>query len=131
MNGPIDQEAALRALRAWVAALNAYGNRSATGRVMADEVVIERGGFGAERGRVVQTIRGLDAANAWLRMTRHVVTFSADEATLHSQGRGWSARYRLTAPDDFCGGGLWQFELDGHGRIVRLQHWPDDLPDGP
>ncbi len=120
--------AALSALRAWVDALNGYGDLALTSRAVAADVVIERGGFGPQSGEVVQTLQGVAAANTWLAMTRHVVRFFAQEASLRREGSLWVARYRLTAPDDFVGGGLWRFATDASGRIARLQHWPDDLP---
>ncbi len=128
MSADLEHAAALAALRMWVAALNGYGDRTKTALAVADTVVVERGGFGAERGQVVQTIAGTEAVNTWLAMTRHVVIFFADEASLRRDGPGWSVRYRLTAPDEFVGGGSWLFAVDDSGRIVRLQHWPDDLP---
>lgn len=117
---------AAAAMQRWLAALNGRGDLALTQAALARGVVIERCGFGGQRGQVVQVIRGQPAANRWLKMTRAVCQFEL-AGELSGDGEPFSARYRMTALD-FVGGGLWQFRLDAGGRIAWLRHQPDELP---
>lgn len=119
--------AAAAALVRWVEAVNAYGDRAITAAAVSPAIAIERCGFGDQRGQVVQNILGLDATVQWLAMTRDVVQFQCDVADLSTTDSAWVVRYRLTAPDDFVGGGSWTIRLDPDGMLLWLRHQPDEL----
>lgn len=115
------------ALSAWLVALNGYGDLTKTSAAVDAEIVVERGGFDRQLDEIVQVICGVAAVNAWLAMTRAVVTFECDLSSLAADGDRFGVRYRLTAPDDFVGGGKWLFEVAANGKLRWLQHWPDPL----
>jgi len=110
----------------WVDALNRPGDPLAVARALADDAVIERHGFGATRGQLVQTIAGIAAATAWVALLRPALRFSCDPARAGEAG-AFVARYRVTGPDDFVGGGEWAARLAADGKIAWLRHVPDDL----
>ena len=107
--------------------MNTQGDQDASVAALHPEITIERCGFAAQRGQVVQIINGLAAARQWLAMTRSVVEFSCDVDSAAADGQRWSVRYSLTAPDDFVGGGLWQFRFTEDHRLLWLRHQPDEL----
>ncbi|MSQ83402.1 MAG: hypothetical protein EXR77_11035 [Myxococcales bacterium] len=123
-------ERAMVALSAWLVALNGYGDLAKTSAAVDAEIVVERGGFEQQLRQIVQIIGGVAAVNAWLAMTRAVVIFECDFSSLAADGDRFGVRYRLTAPDDFVGGGRWLFELTAAGKLRWLQHWPDPLVNG-
>ncbi len=108
------------ALQRWVDALNARVQPEISRLAVSDSVRIERCGFDADRGRVVQVIEGLAAVDAWAAMSRDVCRFTLGEVDADG------GRYAITA-GDFTGGGRWDVRLDADGRIAWLRHQPDDL----
>ncbi|MSP92068.1 MAG: hypothetical protein EXR79_09760 [Myxococcales bacterium] len=115
-------------LAAWLAALNRPGDPAAVARAVHPDAVVERFGFGPQRGRCVQTLRGVDAIAAWAALTNPVCRFAPDGAAATSADPPvWVVRYVITA-DDFRGGGVWRFRLTQDARLEWLRHEPDDLP---
>lgn len=108
------------ALQRWVDALNARIEPEVTRLAVSETARIDRCGFGAEEGQVVQVIEGRPGIDAWLALTRDVCRFELREV---DAGGG---RYEITA-GDFTGGGRWDLTLDESGRIAWLRHQPDAL----
>ncbi len=120
------------AIENWIAALNEKG-RSSRVRVEAavhPEIRVERFGFGANAGRLVEVIRGTEGVAEWFGITPEVVQFElAGPVEVEGEGSGVEkVGYRVVA-GEFVGHGTWRFRLHDDGRIVWLEHRPDDIPD--
>lgn len=118
----------IQTLQEFVFALNHSGERGALLRAMDDAIRVRRYGYHGTRDQVLEQFDGLDQVQQWLQRTPSTIEFSLLDSTLQPTGpRSYSIRYRLTAPDDFVGGGLWQATLGSTGKLVALDHRPDDL----
>lgn len=118
----------LAAWQAFVQALNGQQRAAALARAFAADAQVRRFGYHGSRDEVLEQFAGLAELGAWLDRTPATIRFALCAETLTPLGpQRWSVRYRLTAPDDFVGGGLWIGVLGGDGRWVDLEHRPDDL----
>lgn len=114
-------------LDTWIEALNRPGDAAAIHAAVEPLAVVERFGFGPQRGQCVEHLRGADAIAAWAALTNPVCRFARDgDARIEADGVTATVRYAITA-DDFRGGGVWRFRLGRRGRLAWLRHEPDDL----
>lgn len=112
----------------FVYALNHAGQADALRRAVCEAVTVRRYGYHGTRQEVLEQFNGLEQVQRWLERTPPTVEFFLLEATLQCDGpQTYSIRYRLTAPDDFHGGGLWKARCGADGRLLELDHRPDDL----
>ncbi len=128
---PPRQDALRQAAEAWIQLLATFGGDAAVAaRALAPGVVVERYGFGAAAGEVVEVLEGAGRVVRWAGLTNPITEFELtaleiDAAASPPQGVG---RYAVRVPG-FEGGGLFRFDLDDEGRIAHLAHMPDDLDD--
>ncbi len=115
----------------WLAALATREGGDALDAAVAaacsDSVVVELHGFHAARGTVTATLCGGREVATWSARAPAQTRFWLDGA-IAAVDAGWRARYRLEI-DEFVNGGWWTLWLADDGRISRLAHAPDDLPD--
>lgn len=112
----------------FVFALNHGGDAAALHRAVAETVRVRRYGYHGTRHEVLEQFDGVDQLQQWLQRTPAVVQFQLQTETLQTDGSSrFRIRYHLTAPDEFEGGGLWQATVGGDGRLLELDHRPDDL----
>lgn len=112
----------------FIAALNGEGRAAALTRAFAADAKVRRYGYHGTRDEIIEEFCGLAELQAWLDRTPPTIAFDLCPHTLQGAGQGpWSVRYRLTAPDDFVGGGLWIGHLGQDGKLTALEHRPDDL----
>lgn len=118
----------LTVLGEFVFALNHAGALDALQRAVDGAIRVRRFGYHGTRHEVLEQLDGLEQVQQWLARTPATIEFFLQESTLQATGhQTYSVRYRLTAPDDFHGGGLWQLKVAADGRIRELDHRPDDL----
>lgn len=116
------------AIENWVAALNLRGAEGRARLVEAalPDVEVVRFGFGANKGRIVETIRGHEAVAAWFDTTPDIIDFELDgPVTVDESGLG-EVGYKVIA-GDFENGGTWRFWVDEDGRIATLEHHPKEI----
>ncbi len=112
----------------FVKALNGSDRRSALAQAFDPAAQVRRYGYHGSRDEILEQFQGLEQLVAWLDRTPTTIAFELCPQTLAPLGQDqWTVRYRLTAPDDFVGGGLWLGRMGGDGRLVELEHRPDDL----
>ncbi len=116
------------ALARWLAALNARGTPELVQKAASDQVVVDRFGFGAQRGELRQRIVGIEAVCTWMALTPEgtVFSLSSDVAPVDDH---WHVDYKLEILD-FKGGGKWVLKLDSQGLITFLAHRPGEIDDG-
>lgn len=112
----------------FVNALNGSDRRSALAQAFDPEAQVRRYGYHGSRDEVLEQFQGLEQLVAWLERTPTTIAFELCPQTLAPMAQNrWTVRYRLTAPEDFVGGGLWIGRTGGDGRLLDLEHRPDDL----
>jgi hypothetical protein len=131
------------AIRRWVAALNGRADLARIEAAVHPEVRVARHGFGANVGKLMQTIQGTSGVAEWFGLTPAPVEFElagpvefetaepgapSDASAVSDGGEVAQVRYQVDTPG-FRGGGTWQFRLADDDRIIYLEHWPDDIPD--
>jgi len=118
------------AIRKWVSALNERGSKLLSDAVHPD-IVVDRIGFGSKRGTLVQTMKGAPAVAEWIGITPAGVRFEvAGPVVLDPDMTPEAARtrYRLSIAD-IVGGGQWTYRIHDDGRVVWLEHAPDEIAD--
>lgn len=116
------------AIENWVAALNTQGAeaRSLIERAAHPDIEVVRFGFGANKGRVVETIRGYEGVAEWFSLTPDVIEFELD-GDIRELADGLSeVGYRVLA-GDFANGGTWRFRAHADGRVTWLEHRPNEI----
>jgi len=126
--------AAERAFTSWVKALNQRTEVHHLDEALAEGCTVERFGYHEQRGQCLETFSSPDAIRAWFNRAGEHLTFSLDGDVQDSPGAPdapalqFAVRYHRTW-HQFEGGGWWHINLNEDGRITRLLHMPDDLPD--
>ncbi|MFO0744720.1 MAG: hypothetical protein U1F43_03465 [Myxococcota bacterium] len=119
------------AIRRWVVALNARGTRTSVEAAVHPDVVVERFGFGSNAGNLVQTLQGASAVAEWFGLTPAGTIFEIagpvvlDPDVTPEVAR---ARYQFSVAD-IVGGGKWGYRLHDDGRVIWLEHAPDEISD--
>lgn len=113
----------------WLRAVNLRGESQAVEKATVPTIQVDRCGWGENNGKVVQVIKGWKDLSAWLRLSPDGTVFNLDsEVCSSSDQEPFEAvvRYRLEV-SDFVGGGEWRFQMAEDGRLVRIEHRPDNL----
>jgi hypothetical protein len=110
------------------AAYASRGDADAVVRAFVDDAVIERMGWGPERGVIVETIAGRAAIATWLARTPAGSRFWTVGDVVADSADGASMRYGVEV-DGFVGGGRWHVRALHGGRVAALAHRPNDLDD--
>lgn len=116
------------AIENWVTALNTRGaeTRARIEAAAHPDIEVERFGFGVNKGRVVETIRGLDGVFAWFATTPDIIEFELDGTVSVDASEISVVGYKVIA-GDFENGGTWRFRLHQDGRIAWLEHQPKEI----
>lgn len=117
------------AIRRWAALLNGFGRPDDVAAALSDDALVERYGFGPNRGRLVERIHGPEHVRRWADMSPREARFeltSEVEVEVDDDGTIGHAGYRITVPlfENF---GRWSFRLADDGRIRWLAHVPNDI----
>lgn len=111
-----------------VQSLNHAGDLESLARAVDVAIRVRRFGYHGTRDQVLEQFDGMEQVQQWLQRTPATIHFELEAATLQVIGPDqYSIRYRLTGPDDFVGGGLWQAVVGSGGKLQTLDHRPDDL----
>lgn len=115
------------ALVRWVAALNGRGHRTLVTEALARGAVVERvvPGFQKEAGG---ELHGMLAVARWMKRTPEDAAFSLDRTAIALDGEEATARWTLRL-GAFTNHGRWTVQLAEDGRIRRIVHAPDPLPE--
>ncbi len=115
------------AIENWVTALNARGAgaRTCIEAAAHPDIEVERFGFGVNKGRAVETIRGLEGVAAWFATTPDIIDFELD-GSVSVESEFSVVGYKVIA-GDFENGGTWRFKLHEDGRIAWLEHRPNEV----
>lgn len=119
------------AIRKWVVALNERGSKPLFEAAVHPDIVVERFGFGSRRGTLVQKMEGGPAVAEWFGITPAGVRFEIAGPVVLDPDRTPEVartRYRLSIAD-IVGGGQWSYRIHDDGRVVWLEHAPDEIPD--
>ncbi len=122
-----DPAAATLALERWLDALRGFGASEPVVAAMADDAEVLRFGWDDRRGVLGERFRGHDEIAAWCGRSPREVRFDLAEPPVPGPDDTWIARYRISL-GDFRNHGNWQLRLADDGRIARLEHQPEDLP---
>lgn len=117
------------AIRKWVAALNTRGAPPSFEAAVHPDIVVERFGFGRKRGALVQVLRGASSVAEWFGITPEGVRFEIAGPVVLDPDRTPEVartRYHLEIAD-IVGGGTWQYRIHDDGRVVWLEHAPDEI----
>ncbi|MCK6508017.1 hypothetical protein L6R53_32405 [Myxococcota bacterium] len=117
------------ALDRWLRALHGFGDLALVQAAVAAQGQVDRFGWDASRGLVVERFQGPAQVAAWCARTPRNVTFAVVDGPRPEDGApgDWQARYEVRI-GDYRNQGTWRFRLDAEGRILHLEHQPDDLP---
>lgn len=125
------------AIENWVTALNTRGaqTRARVDAAVHPDIRVVRYGFGVNQGRVVEEIHGAAGVTEWFGLTPDVIEFEVEGAVADEPaGSGQEdaavacVGYRVVA-GDFVNGGTWRFRLHEDGRIIWLEHRPNEIED--
>jgi hypothetical protein len=125
------------AIENWVTALNTRGSQMlvCVEAAVHPDVRVVRYGFGANQGRVVEEIHGVTGVAEWFGLTPDVIEFelagpvdSLNEENGVEDAVVRGVRYQVLA-GDFVNGGSWRFRVHEDGRIIWLEHRPDEVDD--
>lgn len=119
------------AIRRWVVALNARGTRTSVDAAAHPDIVVERLGFGSKAGRLVQTFKGAPAVAEWFGLTPAGTFFElAGPVVLDPDKTPEIARTRYQLQSaDIVGSGGWAYRIADDGRVIWLEHAPDQIAD--
>lgn len=116
------------AIENWVTALNTRG-AEARARIEAaahPDIEVVRFGFGANKGCIVETIRGFEGVAGWFALTPDIIDFELNGTVTVDDSGCAMVDYKVIA-GDFVNGGTWQFRLHDDGRIAWLAHRPKEI----
>lgn len=116
-------------VQALAEAMSQRGEPAAVARAFHPEAELRRLHWGARRGQLAESFVGHPAIAAWLARSPAGVRFEALLPVTAEEG-ALVVRYAITVAD-FHNQGTWRLALDPGGRILRLEHQPDDLPPEP
>lgn len=117
------------AIARWLEAVNLRGDSNAVEKATVPTIQLDRCGWGENNGKVVQVFKGWKELSDWLQLTPADTVFTLDSDIspksddAHFDG---VVRYRLEVLD-FVGGGEWRFRTAADGRLLRIEHRPDNL----
>jgi len=126
----VDRETEARnAVSRWLKAVNPPVDLAVVDEAVSADVYVTRYHWAGkdEEAAVVERFDGVEALVVWLRRTPVVLRFSLDGEP-HLDRDAWVQAYAVEVEGEaFRGGGVWRYELDGDGKIRRLQHRPNPL----
>lgn len=111
----------------WLLALSTFGDPEAVRAITREDSRVERHGWDSARGRTLETFTGPQEIAAWCARSPRNARFSLASPP-EPQGDELVARYTVRI-GDYENHGTWRARLHADGRIARLVHQPDDLPD--
>lgn len=120
------QDSAAQAAERWLEAVRSRGPGDALARAAAPEVVVER--YHWAPPALAKRYSGQAEVGAWLAMSPARLVWSLEGPVQPGADGAWEVRYGV-AVGDFFNTGLWRFWLDAEGRLLRLEHRPEDLPE--
>lgn len=117
------------ALDRWLQALHGFGDLALVQAAVAEQGQVERFGWDSSRGLRVERFQGPEQVAAWCARTPTNVRFVIASAPRPDEDAAgwWLARYEVQI-GDYRNQGTWRFALDEAGRLLHLEHQPDDLP---
>ena len=119
------------AIRRWVIALNARGTQASIESAVHPDCVVERFGFGTKSGVLVEMLQGAPAVAEWFDRSPQGTVFEiAGPVVLDPDQTPEVARARYAFEvATVTGGGQWTFRVHDDGRVIWLEHAPDDIAD--
>jgi len=127
------EHAAKEAVTRWLRAVNPPVEQGLVEAAVSEDCYVTRHHWAHadEYAKVMERFDGPARVLVWLQRTPPSLRFSLD-GELRLDGGIWVQPYLVEVEgEEFRGGGVWRFELDGDGRIRVLQHRPKPLPDEP
>lgn len=115
------------ALRRWVLVVQARGAEGPASDALDDDSVLDRYGWREPRGRLLETLKGVEEIRRWLGVTPQEVQMDAEGEPQPTEGGWFEVRYSVRLVD-FVNGGLWRFLPSPEGKIRHIEHRPDPLP---
>lgn len=116
-------------VQALAEAMSQRGEPAAVARAFHPEAELLRLHWGERRGLLAERFVGHPAIGGWLARSPAGVRFQALPPVTVDEG-ALVVRYAITVAD-FRNQGTWRLALHPDGRILRLEHLPDDLPPEP